>query len=241
MVNYRNECEEKVQNMGKLSKDLKQSMAIEYIATNPDTTNREMAKVLGMDEKTIGKWRNDPKFIEFVYDRFMEITGKYLPGVIMAQVREALEGNTKSAELILKHFGKMQDTLVVKVESPFMQHLNNANIEDAEVVDKKQAIEIGNSFEIPENINLPERNPDNDHPLKKVREDNKRFRDAKKKAERSKMRKASYLWKKRADKVGVEPLPNHRVPKNRRLAWKNKIIKLEKEMGIFIPKKKPLK
>lgn len=227
--------------MNELSKDLKQSLAIEYLATNPDATNTEIAHHLGVTTKKIGKWRNNPTFIECVYDRFMEITGKYLPAVIMAQVREAMEGNTKSAELILKHFGKMQDTLVVKVESPFMQHLNKANIEDAEVVDEDRAKEIGESFEIPEGVSLPTRNPLNNNPMRRIKSDNIKSNEAKKKAEISKRRSQYYAWNKRAKKVGLEPLPAHRVTKNRRQAWKNKIIQMEKDQGIFIPKKKPLK
>ena len=170
----------------------------------------------------------------------MEVTGRYLPAVIMAQVREAMEGNTKSAELILKHFGKLQDTLVVKVESPFMQHLNKANIEDAEVIDEGVAREIGNSIEIPANISLPDRNPLNDKPMDRIKANNKKFKDVNKLAIENKKRRARYLWLKRAKKVGLEPLPPS-VPKNRRQAWKNKIIQLEKEQGIFIPKKQPLK
>ena len=61
-----------------------------------------------------------------VYDRFMEVAGIHLPQVLMAQIEEAKRGNTRAAELILKHFGKLQDTLVLKVESPFMQHLKVA-------------------------------------------------------------------------------------------------------------------
>ncbi len=227
--------------MNELSKDLKQSLAIEYLATNPDATNTEIAHHLGVTAKKIGKWRNNPTFIECVYDRFMEITGKYLPAVIMAQVREAMEGNTKSAELILKHFGKMQDTLVVKVESPFMQHLNKANIEDAEVVDEDRAKEIGESFEMPDGVSLPTRNPLNNNPMRRIKSDNIKSNEAKKKVERSKKRSQYYAWNKRAKKVGLESLPAHRVTKNRRQAWKNKIIQMEKDQGIFIPKKKPLK
>ena len=54
---------------------VKQKMAIEYIATNPNITIKELSKLLHVDRKTASAWMNHPKFIDKVYDRFMEIAG----------------------------------------------------------------------------------------------------------------------------------------------------------------------
>ena len=57
----------------------KQKIAIEYVASNPGITNQEIAALIKVNPKTIGSWRKNPKFIDAIYDRFMEVTGKELP------------------------------------------------------------------------------------------------------------------------------------------------------------------
>ena len=55
----------------------------------------------------------------------MDIAGKHMPEVILAQIRDAKEGNTQAATLVLKHFGKFQDTITIRVEAPFNQFLKS--------------------------------------------------------------------------------------------------------------------
>ena len=112
-----------MEKLAKNTKLMKQKMAIEMCAMQPEGTSKHLAKQLGVSYKTMCAWRNNPKFIERTVDRFMELIGKEVPLVMKALVREAKEGNTRSAEIFLKQMGRLQDTLVVKIEAPFTQHL----------------------------------------------------------------------------------------------------------------------
>ena len=156
--------------------NIKQLTAIEKIAVDPGYPTSKLSSELNVSLETIRRWKNDINFISAVYDRFMDIAGKHMPDVILAQIREAKEGNTQAATLVLKHFGKFQDTITIKIEAPFNQFLKSRNIEDAEMV-PEDAIEIGNSFEIPE-ITLPDRDPVNDHPKARIRKENKKLTKA---------------------------------------------------------------
>ena len=98
--------------------NIKQLTAIERIASDPGYKTKQLAEDLKIDQLTVRRWKNDIGFISAVYDRFMDIAGKHMPDVIMAQIREAKAGNTQAATLVLKHFGKFQDTLTIKIESP---------------------------------------------------------------------------------------------------------------------------
>ena len=154
----------------------------------------------------------------------------------MAQIEEAKRGNTRAAELILKHFGKLQDTLVLKVESPFMQHLKVADTEDAEIVEDV-AIDIGNSFEVKDQDMLPplpERDPLNDTPNTVARRQNKALRDAELRSKRTyaddKKRKAANERKKlryRANKVGLKPLPPGKPTPQARKKWLDELHRRE--------------
>jgi hypothetical protein len=91
--------------------NIKQLTAIERLASDPGYTTTKLAQELKVDNDTIRRWKNNVGFISAVYDRFMDVAGKHMPNVIMAQIREAMSGNTQAATLVLKHFGKFQDKL----------------------------------------------------------------------------------------------------------------------------------
>ena len=214
----------------------RKKIVAEMMALNPGIKAAELSKKLNVSVETISNYRTDPDVIDMVYDRFMEIAGVHLPQVLMAQIEEAKRGNTRAAELILKHFGKLQDTLVLKVESPFMQHLKVADTEDAEIVEDV-AIDIGNSFEVKDQDMLPplpERDPLNDTPNTVARRQNKALRDAELRSERTyaedKKRKAANERKKlryRANKVGLKPLPPGKPTPQARKKWLDELHRRE--------------
>ena len=230
--------------MGKPAKAeyaLKKKLVREWVAVDPDVTNVAISEKLGVNGSTVGLWRNDPKEIEATYDRYMEIAGKELPLVITAMLEEAKLGNTRAAELVLKHFGKLQDTLVVKIEAPFNQHLkavDRGDIEDAEIVEDFGPEVIGEGFEIPDRIisQLPKRDPSNDHPNIKDKIDNKRVKQISADALKRKKKSANAKYKrkqmnKRAKELGLEPMAGGRPSKTERNAWLAKLKKLEEENG----------
>ena len=225
----------------KAENTLKKKLVREWVAVDPDVTNVAISEKLGVNGSTVGLWRNDPKEIEATYDRYMEIAGKELPLVITAMLEEAKLGNTRAAELVLKHFGKLQDTLIVKVEAPFMQHLkavDRGDIEDAEIVEDFGPKVIGEGFEIPDRIvsQLPERDPSNDHPKIKDKIDNKRVEQISAEAIKRKKKSANAKYKrkqmnKRAKKLGLEPMAGGRPSKTERNAWLLKLKNLEDANG----------
>ena len=216
----------------------RKKIVAELIALNPNIKTAELSNKLSVSTDTINNYRSDPDVIDMIYDRFMEVAGIHLPEVLMAQIEEAKRGNTRAAELILKHFGKLQDTLVLKVESPFMQHLKIADVDEAEIVEDV-AMDIGNSFEVKDQDMLPplpERDPLNDTPNTVARRQNKALRDAELRSKRTyaddKKRKAANERKRlryRANKVGLKPLPPGKPTPQARKEWLDELHRRETE------------
>ena len=202
------------------------------IALNPNISSSKIAKELNIHIDTVQKYRSDPKVIDMIYDRFMEVAGIHLPEILMAQIEEAKRGNTRAAELILKHFGKLHDVLVLKVESPFMQHLKVSDTEEAEIVED-MAVEIGESFEIKDQDKLPplpERDPINDTPLSKVIKDNKDYESTYIAIKKRAAANARKKLRNRAKKVKLKLLPSNRPTPEARRKWLDELHKRETKL-----------
>ena len=202
------------------------------IALNPNISSSKIAKELNIHIETVKKYRSDPNVIDMIYDRFMEVAGIHLPEILLAQIEEAKRGNTRAAELILKHFGKLQDTLVLKVESPFMQHLKVSEVEEAEIV-QDVAIDIGHSFEIKDQDMLPplpERDPINDTPKSKSRKDNKALKEKYIDVKKKKSANIRKKLRNRANKVKLKPLPPGKPTPEARRKWLDELHKREAKL-----------
>ena len=213
--------------------NIKQLTAIERMASNIGCDITKLSKELDVNIKTISRWKNDIGFISAVYDRFMDIAGKHMPDVIMAQIEEAKAGNTQAATLVLKHFGKFQDSITIKIESPFDQFLKTSNVEEAEIISEEDAIDIGNSFELPENT-LIERDPINDKPKTRVHRENKKLSKAYRQKQIKQNRSERYVWLQRAKKVGIDKLGQGRPSPEKLRAWHNSIIQAENDLALGI-------
>ena len=207
----------------------KQKTAIEYLAVNPGMTNKELSSLIKVKPRLLGIWRNNPKFIDAQYDRFMEITGKELPALVLALIEEGKQGNVKAIELALKHFGKFQDSVTIKIESPFMQHLKVNEITQDNFVDAEFSVVTD------EPIELPPRNLINNIPQSRTRKENINVKEIIKKntpkhkkylADLSARRKLV----KRAKAVNLDPLPAGRPTESARRKWMYKLEKLEKNI-----------
>ena len=211
----------------------RKKLVADMIATNPNITSSQIAKQLNVSLATINNYRSNSEVIDMIYDRFMEVAGIHLPEILLAQIEEAKRGNTRAAELILKHFGKLQDTLVLKVESPFMQHLKTSDVEDAEIV-QDVAVDIGESFEIKGQDMLPplpERDPVNDSPLSKVRKDNKNLKDRYVDVKKKKSANDRKKLRNRANKVKLKPLPPGKPTPEARRKWLDELHKREAKLS----------
>ena len=203
------------------------------IALNPNISSSNIAKELNIHIETVKKYRSDPNVIDMIYDRFMEVAGIHLPEILLAQIEEAKRGNTRAAELILKHFGKLQDTLVLKVESPFMQHLKVSDVEDAEIVTDSIAMEVGDSFEIKDQDMLPplpERDPINDTPRSKVMKDNRTLKERYADVEKKKSANIRKKFRNRAKRVKLKPLPPGKPTPQARRKWLDELHKRETKL-----------
>ena len=206
----------------------RQKVICEMVAADPYVSINKLVDETGIPRGTIRAWRRHPVFIDAVYDRYMEIAGKNLPKVLMALTREALEGNVKAIELLLKHHKKLDNTLTInhKIEAPFNAFLKSEGLdaEQAEIV----LDEIEADFEV-----LPERNIINDTPrireeaeAKRVRRvSNKRKPSAKRTSARDRARLRA-----RAEAVGLEPLGAGRPSKTQRADWIAELTRLENKM-----------
>ena len=205
-----------------LKHQVKQKMACEIVAANPDVTNIELANTLKIDRKTISKWRNNPLFIDRAYKRFMEIAGQELPNLLLALIREGKEGNVRAIELALKHWGKLENTLVVKVEAPFMQHLKAISGE----ISADMAMDVTTEADFEE---LPARNGLNDKPVKRIRDDNKNLKKEIDKTNKKTERNKRYDLRNRALRVDLDPLPPGRPDQAKRRKWLKTLEALEKQ------------
>ena len=196
----------------------KQRKAVEMIATQPEIKNAVIAKELDVSERSVRRWRADPLFIDKSYERFMEVSGNMLPQVVRAMVREALSGNVRAGEIVLKHYGKLQDQLTInhKIQAPFMQFLESTK--NPEEFDAAEIIDMDFSY-------LPERNVENDEQIKPKKKSFKaKKHDAQKKAQMER-----YHIRKRAKAVGLEVLPDKKPTQAARREWLKELERLEKE------------
>ena len=204
-------------------------MAIELYAMQPSITAEEVAKRCNVTVKTVQNWRNNINFVEAVYDRYMVEFGSQLPDVLRAMVREAQAGNVQAGRLVLEHSGKLVKNVNVTIDSPFEKFLKKIdNIEDAEIVEDAEVTELVQ--ELPDYNDLPPRNEENqENRVKKEKKAiNKSIKDEIKRKEYNKKQKEWYNWRKRAKKVGIEPLKSKRPTPGQRKEWQNKIIAAEK-------------
>jgi len=196
-------------------------LAIELFALNPAITVKEVASKVGVSDICVAKWRQDPMFIDKIYERYMTEFGSQLPAVINAMVREAKHGNVQAARLVLEHSGKLVKNVNITIDSPFEKFLKSDDIQDAEIV------EIFDDVIIPED--LPERKPSKTVKQEKValKSEIEKDRYDNKKKTRNDMRKEWYRWKKRAEAVGIKPLSAKRPTKGQRKEWEESIVAAE--------------
>lgn len=193
-------------------------LAIELFALNPSITAKEVAAKVGVSDICVAKWRQDPVFIDKVYERYMTEFGGQLPAVINAMVREAKHGNVQAARLVLEHSGKLVKNVNITIDSPFEKFLKAEDVQDAEVVEVFDDVEM--PVDLPERIE-PKTVKEEKVVLKKI------IDKEKKKKNRNEMRKEWYQWKKRAKAVGIEPLKAKRPTKGQRKEWEERIIEAE--------------
>ena len=211
-----------------------QVQAIELYATDPSLTMKEVATICKVDVRTLRVWMSNPDFLDNLYKRYMEISGKELPGVIQATIEEAKRGNVQAARLILEHFGKLENRIKVQVTSNFERFIES----DAEDVDfiEVSSEEIEGFDKVAEHlvkkeVELPNRDERNNFPFKREREEKEGLSSLRqsqvKKVREAKTQHSAYILRKRAMAVGLDLLPPGRHSQGERDKWLKKLEKLE--------------
>ena len=198
--------------------------AIQLFAFNHGITIKEVADKLGINDRTIKMWREDPEFHLAVYNKYMSEFDSKLPSILDSMVREAQEGNVQAGRLILEHSGKLIKNVVNVTISPYEMFLNK--VDDG--ADDKEIIESATEGEF-EEVDLPIRNTE-DQRLRSIRE-SKKVKQVENKEEYNAKQREWYRWRKRAEKAGIPPLKNRRPTPAQRKEWQHLIIQAESEVS----------
>ena len=216
--------------------NLKKLRAIELLGTRPDMSYTDICKEIDININTLKQWRDDVAFVEAVYEKYMVTFNSKLPEVLEDMIREAKEGNVQAGRLVMDVAGKIVKRVNVKIQAPFQQFLD---AQEAEIVDTsfepmdEEISEIINS--IPVSDSLPKRNKENNKPLKRVVKEKKKIKKIKANPNLLKKKKDQYNnWyhiRKRAKKVGLDPLPPGKPTKTQRAEWMAELKRLEKKLS----------
>ena len=192
--------------------------AVDIYATTPNVQHNFVADELGISYKTLLKLRKDADFWKKVWDTYLVTYEADVLDVCRAMVREALAGNTSAGRLVLEHSGKLQKNIHITISSPFEQYLESQ--------DRKQlepSKEVAWDKSPVQNAELV--------PVEIQQEFNHIDRELVKKKAVLEKRRELYSWSRRAEAVGIAPMPPKRPTKGQRLDWEMSIIRAEDEQS----------
>ena len=214
--------------MGSLVKTTQRRRAAELLALNPDMTAKEVADKIKVHQATITNWRQDPNFVDMVYDIYMVEFGAEIPSVLKAMIREAKAGNVQAGRLVLEHSGKLIKNINITIDSPFEKFLKGED-KEVEYMDAEVQDIVDDIPDIPDVV-LPERKTENQQ--MRTREEFSSIKKERKNIKRKLSRNKMYHLKERARAAGVEIMPNGRPKRSVKEAWIAEIEAKEKELGI---------
>ena len=196
--------------------------AVDIYATTPNVQHNFVADELGISYKTLLKLRKDADFWKKVWDTYLVTYEADVLDVCRAMVREALAGNTSAGRLVLEHSGKLQKNINITISSPFEQYLESQQGKQLEPSKEVQTLANGVGTSIQNAEVVPERIQ---------QEFNHIDRELEKKKAVLEKRRELYTWSRRAEAVGIAPMPPKRPTKGQRLDWEMSIIRAEDEQS----------
>ena len=185
--------------------------AVDIYATTPNVQHNFVADELGISYKTLLKLRKDADFWKKVWDTYLVTYEADVLDVCRAMVREALAGNTSAGRLVLEHSGKLHKNIHITISSPFEKYLESQ--ERKQLEPSKEIIE---AEVVPVEIQQEFQQID---------------RELEKKKAVLEKRRELYSWSRRAEAVGIAPMPPKRPTKGQRLDWEMSIIRAEDEQS----------
>ena len=194
--------------------------AVDIYATTPNVQHNFVADELGISYKTLLKLRKDADFWKKVWDTYLVTYEADVLDVCRAMVREALAGNTSAGRLVLEHSGKLQKNINITISSPFEKYLESQQGKQLEPSKEVSSLNgsrlIQDAEVVPVEIQQEFQHIDSEL--------------VKKKAVLEKRREL-YSWSRRAEAVGIAPMPPRRPTKGQRLEWEMSIIRAEDEQS----------
>ena len=187
--------------------------AVDIYATTPNVQHKDVADELGINYKTLLKLRKDADFWKKVWDTYLVTYEADVLDVCRSMVREALAGNTSAGRLVLEHSGKLQKNIHITISSPFEQYLESR---ERKQLEPSKEINCIDAEIVPEAIQ---------------QEFNHIDKQLIKKKKWLQRRKELHSWYKRAEAVGIAPLPAKRPTKGQRMDWEMSVIRAEEEQS----------
>lgn len=198
-------------------------MAVELMATQPNLTISQVAKIVDVNPSTLKMWKTDDEFNEALYKKTLNSVGSGIPSVMDSVKREAEAGNIQAARLYLEFAGKLQKHHVHTVtKSPYEIYWESAGIEANKNKLKTVDVVVVEPPKLKAPIPKPKKNKKK-KALKSKPTERQREINRKKSLE-------SYRRQQRAKKVGLEPLGRRKG--TLREKWYAELEKREKEMEI---------
>ena len=196
--------------------------AVDIYATTPNVQHKDVADELGVSYKTLLKLRKDANFWKQVWDTYLVTYEADVLDVCRSMVREALAGNVQAGRLVLEHSGKLQKNINITISSPFEKYLESQ--ERKQLEPSKEVFNLSNDTTgstqnaevVPVEIQQEFQHIDTELIKRKVYLEK---------------RKQLYGWSRRAEAVGIAPMPPKRPTKGQRLEWEMSIIQAEDEQS----------
>jgi transcriptional regulator with XRE-family HTH domain len=119
-----------------MSKTLNENQlrAIKYLAQPNGMSQEEIAEKVGVSRQTLYRWRSDLDFQDEIKREINRNTLAHIPAVMNTLQKKAVEGDNKSAELLLKSLSMLNN--VVEVEdrkSPRSERTHDVDAMKAEI------------------------------------------------------------------------------------------------------------
>ena len=192
----------------------KRNMIAHALGTNPSLKNAELAEKFGMSVSFIDTIKSDPDFWDLVEKEFKTHIAKDFLVMDEAMIREAKEGNVQAYRAINEKYGKFVKKFQLEVKSPY------------ELFTNSQKTELTEYEEVNEN-KIPERNPINDDPKKRDKQENIKLQKEIKHNRLKIKRREQASVRRRAKAVGLKLLPKGNSTTSRRIAWLKELERLE--------------
>ena len=194
--------------------------AVDIYATTPNVQHKDVADELGVSYKTLLKLRKDADFWKKVWDTYLVTYEADVLDVCRSMVREALAGNVQAGRLVLEHSGKLQKNIHITISSPFEKYLES---QERKQLEPSKEVSSLNGSRLIQNAEMA--------PEEIKRECQQIDRELIKKKAVLDRRRELYGWSRRAEAVGIAPLPPRRPTKGQRLEWEMSIIRAEDEQS----------